>query len=99
MCVTGAKIISIFLLSLAVRAPGYYWVESGGKSLRQGRQGDKQAGSRMGLEPRQKNMRVELNGHAHKTEEKFPPLRPAHDHQKGAQIMEKIHPPKLVGAA
>ena len=44
-------------------------------------------------------MQAELDGHAPETEEIFPPPRPAHDHQKGAQIMEKIHPPKLVGAA
>ena len=48
------------------------------------------AGGWPGFEPRQKNMRAKLNGHAPKTEEIFPPLRPAHDHQKGAQIMEKI---------
>ena len=44
-------------------------------------------------------MRAELNGHAPETEEIFPPLRPAHHHQKGAQIIEKIHPHKLIGAA
>ena len=38
-------------------------------------------------------MRAKLNGHAPETEEIFPPLRPAHDHQKGAQIMGKIQPP------
>ena len=36
--------------------PGYYWVGSRGRSLRQRRQADKQAGGWLGFEPRQKNM-------------------------------------------
>ena len=62
-------------------------------SAREGKE-DKQAGGWPGLEPRQKNMRVERNRHAPETGEIFPPVRPAHDYQKGAQIMEKIHLPK-----